>query len=201
MAEIKTDKQKSLFWSWVFPVCFGLFWVVAAVILLITYAEENRFVNGELRGWGETTATIEDAWITKEEIGTPDDDGDRRYRVEYAYIIAFKTETETVRYEGTAANSGYTGSTAIPKSAYDIYEPGERVSVVYNPLNPGEYRFGTRAEITANARSPLLPIVATVCAALGVFILVACVRGIRREKRKRAEGAADPNEAIHKEET
>jgi len=164
-----------------------------AVIAVISYVGDSRFVIQQLPDWTETTAVIEDAWLTGEESidqPTGEDDTLFHYRVEYEYIITFTASDGDVTYQHTAWNGGTTNSQwTIPPKGYEIYTPGERFAIVYDPGSPEEYMFGTKAEIRAQLQDTTGLIIGIVCGVIGIFILALSIRGVKADRKKRKETA------------
>ncbi len=176
------------------PVIFVLVFLLVGVGAMIAGFQERAFVNGEFSDWAETTAVIEDVWITSENIDiTPDDRGRYDYRVEYGYVITFTTGSGLVTLNGSAGNTGKTrSSVSIPDAGYDFYEPGEEVSISYNPGDPVSYRLGTKAAIRAAAQNPSGIILGIVFLVLGLGFAFLIVRGILRDGREK-KLLDDPN--------
>ena len=141
--------------------------------IMLLHTAENRFVETELPYWDDTYAVIEDAWITGEHIDIMEgSDGKREYSVTYAYRITFMTDQGKVSYEDSRTNSGKTESASIPYNAYEIYKPNTELAICYNPEKPREYRFGSKAENTARAKSPVMPILAGVFCVIGICSII-----------------------------
>ena len=165
--------KQSKWWVMLVIIGAGLVFIAGGVCIMLFHISENRFVDTELPDWKDAYATIEDAWITREHIDSMEDSSGRReYKVAYEYIISFMTSKGQITLHDTRENSGKTEDDTIPRSAYNIFEPGEELAICYNPGNPENYRFGSKQENTARAKSPVMPILAAVFCLIGISAII-----------------------------
>jgi len=155
------------------PIILGVLFILAAVGLMLSYADSIRIATVEIPDWIETTAIIKDAWVTGVEIDSFQKDSPYDYRVVFGYILTFTTDAGAVTFENKFSNTGRTNSTTtVPDSAYEIFKPGEAVTITYDPHNPESYHFGTKADVTAGFRSAAPLIFVGIFGLLGVLSLV-----------------------------
>ena len=167
--------QKGISKAWIILIIIsaGLLFIGGGVLFALFHISENRFADTELPDWADAYATIEDARVTGEHIDVMEDsNGFRDYRVSYSYTITFMTSKGKVTFQDSGTNSGRTDGNSIPLSAYEIYKPGEEYAICYNPGEPKNYRFGSKAENTARAKSPVMPILSAVFCLIGVCAIV-----------------------------
>jgi hypothetical protein len=119
--------------------------LIGALFILMPLIAMLAIIPGaSIRNWTDTTALVEDARITKEELFEAENSSSKhRYLLEFSYVIFMKTSAGSLRFEGTEEITGLTNEDKIPASAYESFVPGKRVEVCYNPKNPEKYRFGT----------------------------------------------------------
>jgi hypothetical protein len=159
----------------------GVLFVLAAIGLVVIYVNSNKFATNELPVWIETTALINDAWVTDVEIDSFQKESPYDYRVVFSYIITFATEAGAVTFENRYANTGSTTSTTtVPDSAYDIFRPGDMLNITYNPNNPESYHFGTKSEVEASFRSATPLLFVSILGLIGVSLLLFGIRKIQQ---------------------
>lgn len=166
------------------------YFILLAVLLILTYSslssfiEGNRFADGELSSWKETTGVIEDIWYTGDSIEPGDGSDWRNYSVRFSYIITYETAGGMVSAQSGTANSGRVSHGGIPGEAYvPPYKAGDYMTIVYDPATPELFRMGTMSEVGARDRS-LVPLFVSIGA--GIVSVLMLVFGLKSLLRKRA---------------
>ena len=122
--------------------------------------------------WTDAVATIEEVWISREEMGASFDRNlAHGYFVRHSYIISFETASgRRMRIEGSQLNSGNTNLQEIPQRAYMFYSPGDTANISYNPAQPDQFKFGTTQELFGGRL--VEPVILSIFAAPGLIIML-----------------------------
>jgi hypothetical protein len=118
----------------------------------MSFLNDRKFAKEGLEDFVETQAVITESHVESEEFyedSEKDSDGDikrrfMQYRVHYEYTAEYETPDGVMLYESYGSNEGTTSrnATAIPESAYEIPQPGDEVTILYNIYYPEQTRGG-----------------------------------------------------------
>ncbi|MDR3360238.1 MAG: DUF3592 domain-containing protein [Bifidobacteriaceae bacterium] len=127
--------------------------LAAAALSLGSYRSETAFVRYDLPHWKEADATVVDQWVHSRS-----EDSDGRTTTTWGYRLTFESANGLEEVEGTSTDS-----------AVGWLEPGERVTVTYDPDRPSRLRFGSKSSVRSEAIS-LTPVFWAVALAFGATV-------------------------------
>jgi hypothetical protein len=143
-----------------------------AVLQCSAYSSETTFARYELPYWEQAEATVERVWIRSR---TTDVDGDTN--TTWGYRLTFDSVNGPEDVEGANDDGEVSG-----------FQPGQQVTISYDPDQPSQLRFGDKASVESEAKSALPLVLAVVfgLVATAPFWAMRLIRPIMRRSRRGA---------------
>jgi hypothetical protein len=161
--------------------------VIISIATLVSFFKDRQFAMEELDNWVETEAVVIESHISGEDFYSDSDtnsDGKvtstyMRYSVNYEFTAEYETPYGLYEYNSGDSNSGKTNidATEIPASAFEIPQPGDTVTILFNSANPVETRRGGKAHWQELAEFSLTNLILPL-----VFFLIALFFGYKDYK-------------------
>ena len=169
---------------------FWIVFLVLAVLFLMIFLSDRSFVNNEMQTWEDATAIVTESEVDGNVIITQEEDSNDNiyyeYKVKYYYVAEFDAWDQAFSFRYDGANTGELRhkNDEIPREAFIIPEPGDKISVIFDPASVGTYKMGSLEEWRAKAELTIGNLMFIII--FGAIAIVALCLDIYLRRRKKA---------------